>query len=170
MWVTKYVVVILLLQKHCSLTTHSDSFQAMTLTEDVESTRGGEDVRIAVCRPYVVCPWILNCGQFKGEGYIITLHWLGVGYLITLHFLLGDLQKSILYWFQVAVFANVLGAINGTLPLTNPVTRPQRRYSPGYIRFDPKKLQQNVCHVDNLCKIFLHNILKIGNNRTSDYC
>ena len=29
-----------------------------TVTEDVESTRGGEDVRIAVCRPYVVDPYI----------------------------------------------------------------------------------------------------------------
>ena len=69
------LVVILLLQKHCSF---DDAFRQFssndTVTEDAESTRGGEDVRIAVCRPYVVCLWILNCGQFKGEGYIITLH------------------------------------------------------------------------------------------------
>ena len=43
-------------------------------------------------------------------------------------------------------------------------------FSLGYIRFDQKKLQHNVCHVDNLCKIVVHNILKIGNNRNSDYC
>ena len=63
------LVVIRLLQKHCSC---DDAFRQFssndTVTEDVESTRGGEDVRIAVCRPYVVCPWILSCGQFKGEG------------------------------------------------------------------------------------------------------
>ena len=50
-------------------------------------------------------------------------------------------------------------------------TERMRQYiSLGYIRFYPKKLQQNVCHVDNLCKIVVHNILKIGDNRTSDYC
>ena len=36
----------------------------------------------------------------------------------------------------------------------------------GYI-YDstPNKLQQNVCQVDNLCKIVVDNILKIDQNR-----
>ena len=72
-----YLVVILLLQKHSSF---DDAFRQFssndTVTEDVESTRGGEDVRIAVCRPYVV--------GMSMDFELWTVQWRGVHNHITL--------------------------------------------------------------------------------------